>query len=255
MALGFCCSAARRVPAPNQRPASRHRPSAGASGPGINPDEGWRAQKPGAGQPGKLDYPLAEHARLANGLALYVVRRPGGGRATLDREPARRRFGSAGQERARRADRAHAHRGHQNQDQPASSPRPQSRSARAWRTTRAATTRPWSFTTLREDLARGLELLAEVVKTPAFRKEELERVRGEWLDGLVAERQQPARIASLVGLRVLARQRLRRTRGRQRSRRETPDGPGPGRVSPPRVCSCEPRAGGRRRRHARGSAA
>jgi len=53
------------------------------------------------------------------------------------------------------------------------------------------------------DLEAGLELLAEVVRHPAFGEEEFERVRGEWLDSLRAERQQPLRLASLAGLRLL----------------------------------------------------
>lgn len=59
------------------------------------------------------------------------------------------------------------------------------------------------LTTLRADLSRGLALLAEVVHTPAFRPADFERVRAEWVDGLVAERQSPARLAALVGLRAL----------------------------------------------------
>jgi zinc protease len=53
------------------------------------------------------------------------------------------------------------------------------------------------------DLDQALELLAEVVQKPAFDSKEFERVRAEWLDGLVAERQEPGRLASLVGLRLL----------------------------------------------------
>lgn len=53
------------------------------------------------------------------------------------------------------------------------------------------------------DLDRALELLAEVVTQPAFDAKELERVRAEWLDGLVAERQSPDRLAALAGLRIV----------------------------------------------------
>jgi zinc protease len=59
------------------------------------------------------------------------------------------------------------------------------------------------MTTLRENLKDGLALLAEVVKEPAFAPAELERVRHEWLDSIEAERQSPARLSALVGLRVL----------------------------------------------------
>jgi zinc protease len=60
-----------------------------------------------------------------------------------------------------------------------------------------------SLSTLTADTQRGLELLAEVVFRPAFASSELQRVKGEWLDGLRAERQEPARLASLVALRLL----------------------------------------------------
>ncbi|HEX6767226.1 MAG TPA: pitrilysin family protein, partial [Polyangiaceae bacterium] len=56
---------------------------------------------------------------------------------------------------------------------------------------------------LSSDVDRALELLAEVVTQPAFDKKEFERVRAEALDGLVAERQTPDRLASLAGLRLL----------------------------------------------------
>jgi len=57
--------------------------------------------------------------------------------------------------------------------------------------------------TLTTDVPRGLELLAEVVYRPAFRDADFTRVKAEWLDGLRAERQEPSRLASLVGLRSL----------------------------------------------------
>jgi zinc protease len=59
------------------------------------------------------------------------------------------------------------------------------------------------LTTLAEDFSRALDLIAEVVEKPAFRAEELERVRAEWLEHLIAERQEPRRLGSLVGMRAL----------------------------------------------------
>jgi zinc protease len=60
-----------------------------------------------------------------------------------------------------------------------------------------------AIATLTSDVPRGLELLSEVVLTPAFSPKDFERVKGEWLDGLRAERQEPSRLASLVALRTL----------------------------------------------------
>jgi zinc protease len=59
------------------------------------------------------------------------------------------------------------------------------------------------LTVLPADLSRALELLAEVVTTPAFAPAELDRVRAEWLDGLRAERQNPQRLAALAAVRKL----------------------------------------------------
>jgi zinc protease len=56
---------------------------------------------------------------------------------------------------------------------------------------------------LRADVARGLELLAEVVFQPGFSQPDFARVKSEWLDGVRAERQEPSRVASLVALRSL----------------------------------------------------
>ncbi len=60
-----------------------------------------------------------------------------------------------------------------------------------------------SIATLTADVPRGLELLSEVVWSPAFQPADFARVKDEWLDGLRAERQEPARLASLAGLRTL----------------------------------------------------
>jgi zinc protease len=60
-----------------------------------------------------------------------------------------------------------------------------------------------AMATLTRDVPRGLALLSEVVFRPAFSQADFQRVKGEWLDGLRAERQEPARLASLVALRTL----------------------------------------------------
>jgi zinc protease len=60
-----------------------------------------------------------------------------------------------------------------------------------------------SLSTLTADVPRGLQLLSQVVFSPAFRPADFARVKDEWLDGLRAERQEPARLASLVALRTL----------------------------------------------------
>jgi zinc protease len=59
------------------------------------------------------------------------------------------------------------------------------------------------MTSLKEDLKPALALLSEVAREPAFAQKEVDRVRGEWLDSIEAERQSPSRLASLAGLRLL----------------------------------------------------
>ena len=53
------------------------------------------------------------------------------------------------------------------------------------------------------DYERALELLSEVVREPAFDFRDFERVRSQWLDDLLAERQSPMALASTVALRAL----------------------------------------------------
>jgi zinc protease len=60
-----------------------------------------------------------------------------------------------------------------------------------------------SLSALSADLDKAIALLAEVVLEPAFSPADFERVQKEWLDGLRAERQAPASLASLAGLRAL----------------------------------------------------
>jgi zinc protease len=60
-----------------------------------------------------------------------------------------------------------------------------------------------SLTVLPGDVPRALELLAEVVLTPAFTDADFTRVRAEWLDGLRSERQDPQRLATLAAVRGL----------------------------------------------------
>ncbi|MEO6602441.1 MAG: pitrilysin family protein [Polyangiaceae bacterium] len=60
-----------------------------------------------------------------------------------------------------------------------------------------------SLSTLTADVPHGLDLLSQVVFSPAFRPADFARVKDEWLDGLRGERQEPARLASLAALRTL----------------------------------------------------
>jgi zinc protease len=56
---------------------------------------------------------------------------------------------------------------------------------------------------LRDDMAIGFDLLAEVVTAPRFDPKVFARVRHEWLDGLRAQRQEPSALANIAGMRAL----------------------------------------------------
>jgi zinc protease len=65
-----------------------------------------------------------------------------------------------------------------------------------------------SLDTLAEDVNRGIDLLAETLTSPAFAAADFLRLRKQHLDDLVAERQNPSRLASLVGLRAILGERF-----------------------------------------------
>lgn len=56
---------------------------------------------------------------------------------------------------------------------------------------------------LPHSVAAGMELLAEVIRTPGFRPVDFERVRRERLDELMSERETPSTLAALVARRAL----------------------------------------------------
>jgi zinc protease len=62
--------------------------------------------------------------------------------------------------------------------------------------------------TLPEDVSNGIDLLAETLTAPAFDRADFLRLQKQHLDDLVSERQVPARLASLVGLRAVLGERL-----------------------------------------------
>jgi len=60
-----------------------------------------------------------------------------------------------------------------------------------------------ALTVLEPDVPQGFALLCETLLEPGLREADVVRVRQRFLDELVAERQSPSRIASLVGLKAL----------------------------------------------------
>ena len=186
-------------PAPKPQPAAA-RPTASASVAVTTPDpEPWRMQRPPAGSPSELHFPVPQQATLKNGVSLMVVHKP----VPVASLSLVFRHGAAAC--------------------------PPGKSGLAALTARMLTegtrwhpgvklaeaveqlgttldedagrdTSSLSLSALSSDVGRAIELLGEVVSEPAFSPVDFERVQNEWLDGLRAERQAPERLASLAAL-------------------------------------------------------
>ena len=172
-------------------------PSAAA----VDP-EPWRNTRPSPGKAGEVRFPAPKVEELSSGLKLYVLPRPAG----LVRVRLVVRHGASSVPQGKAGLAALTARmlteGTQKRNSLALAQAAESLGA----TLESDAERDASYVELSafpEDLDRALELLAEVVMRPAFDAKEFERVRAEWLDGLVAERQSPDRLAALAGLRVL----------------------------------------------------
>jgi zinc protease len=164
--------------------------------------EAWRTQRPKPGAPGTVRFPTPEVAKLANGLLLYVV--PTAAEVVTIRFVLRHGASSVAEGKSGLA--ALTARMMTEGTRKRSSLELAEQAEALGSTLEADAGRDESIvgiSALSGDLDRALELLAEVVTAPAFDPKEFDRVRAEWLDGLVAERQSPDRLASLAGLRVL----------------------------------------------------
>ena len=188
-------------------PAGRYghiKPNAPPPAPLLPPSEpeAWRKQQPVSGASGQVNIPKPQVRTLENGMSVYIIPRPSGivsisvvikqgaeaaapgksGLAALVArmltESTRRRnpfqlaeaaenFGSSLQSNAQRD------------------------------------LLEVSLESLSSDTGRAIELLSEVVREPAFSSQDFERVRSQWLDDLLAERQSPGALAALVGVRAL----------------------------------------------------
>lgn len=187
------------APPPTAPPTTAPAPSASAS---ATPQADFRDQTPRPGKAGSLSYPAIESERLENGLALYVVPR----RAEVVSLSVVVRHGqssvSAGKSGLAALTARMLTEGTKKRSSGALAEAAESLGS----TLEDDAGRDYSsigIDTLRADYAAGLELLSEVVTSPAFARAEFERVRSEWLDGLTQERQTPERLASLAGLRLL----------------------------------------------------
>ncbi len=200
LALSACCAVAcgDSVRVYRNRPPA---PPASVASPAADQDA-FRKQKPAPGKPGTLEFPVPEVTRLSNGLTLYLVERPAPvvtlwlvTRAGSSSVPVGKsglaaltaRLLTEGTTQRSGLELAEAVEGLGT-----------TLDSDAGRDEASV-----GLTALQSDLDRALELLGEVVQKPAFSPKDFERVRGEWLDSLASERQQPQRLASLAALRLL----------------------------------------------------
>jgi zinc protease len=200
LALAAACGPSARPPAPARPVAAPPAPPAPAS---ARPDpEPWRAARPAPAAGSQIHYPDPVRSQLPNGMTLLVVQRPAPvvalavvARSGAGAVPA----GKSGLAAltARMMTEATRHRASLALAEAAES-LGSSLEHDAGRDSMRV-----GLTVLRADLEPALDLLSEVVREPAFDAKDLDRVRAEWISGLVAERQNPARMASLIGLRAL----------------------------------------------------
>lgn len=176
-------------------------PPAAPSAAPVDP-EAWRSARPAPGPAGDVRFPTPELAKLKNGLSLYVVRRP----AAVVTARLVVRHGASSVSEGKSGLAALTARmlveGTKKRSNLALAEAAESLGAPL----EEDASRDESLVGLSAlvgDLDAALELLAEVTQKPAFNPKEFERVRAEWLDQLVAERQDPSRLASLAGLRLL----------------------------------------------------
>ncbi|HEV8245624.1 MAG TPA: pitrilysin family protein, partial [Polyangiaceae bacterium] len=164
--------------------------------------EPWRAKQPEPGKPGELSFPTPQIVEFANGLKLYFTSRPApvvtfslcvrqgassvpAGKSGLSALTARMLTeGTKTRSSLELAEAVEALGSTLDSD----ASRDESRIG---------------LSALGSDLDQALALLAEVVQRPAFNEKDFARVRGEWQDSLLSERQDPPRLASLAGLRLL----------------------------------------------------
>jgi zinc protease len=176
-------------------------PEAPAASPSPS-DESWRAQRPAPGPARSFDYPSAQVSRLPNGVELYLVPRRAG---TVALSVVSRAGGSsckAGQS------------GLAALTLRLMTEATRTKNALALAEATEALGASLDFDTGRDgssltievlpaDMDAGLRLMTEVVLEPRFMPADVARVKKQWLDSLVGERQEPTRLSSLAGMRAL----------------------------------------------------
>lgn len=204
LALQFACQ---RPTPPTQAGSAAIRKTVPTKASPTSDREAWRSTVPRAGTESAWTYPVPTVATLANHLTVYVLPRPGGPvsfsvviRHGGSDVPAKQAgLASLVAQMMAEATKSRSH-------------HVLSEAAEALGSTLVGdANRDYlhlTLDTLPADVEKGIELLADTLMAPALAEEDFARLQKQHLDDLVAERQAPMRLASLVGLRVTLGEQL-----------------------------------------------
>jgi len=176
--------------------------AAAPSAPLATANEGWRSERPAPGPARTFDYPAAQLSALPNGVQLYLVPRRAG---TVALAVVSRSGGSAN---------GPGQSGLASLTLRVMTEATKAKAPLALAEATESLGASLDFDTGRDgssvslevlpgDVDAGLALLAEVVTEPRMNADDVGRVKKQWLDSLVAERQEPSRLSSLAGMRAL----------------------------------------------------
>lgn len=164
--------------------------------------EAWRATPPAPGPARSFQYPSAQVARLPNGVEIYLVPKQAGTVALSVSTRAGGRASGPGRSglaalTLRMMTEATVHK-----DALALAIAAESLGASLdYDSGRDGSS--LSMEVLPVDVSAGLALLSEVITAPRFDADDFDRIKKQWRDSLVSERQDPVRLSSLAGLRAV----------------------------------------------------
>jgi zinc protease len=170
--------------------------------PAAAAEEGWRAERPAPGAARPFEYPAAQLSSLPNGVQLYLVPRRAGTVALAIMSRSGGATNGAGQSGLAALTLRLMTEATKNKAPLALAEATESLGASFdFDTGRDGSS--LSLEVLPGDVDAGLALLAEVIAEPRLAPDDVARVKKQWLDSLVAERQEPSRLSSLAGMRAL----------------------------------------------------
>jgi zinc protease len=168
----------------------------------VEAGEAWRRERPAPGPARSFDYPPAEVARLDNGVQLYLVPRKSGTVAlSISARAGGAACGPGESGLAALTLRLMTEATRQKEGLALAKAVEALGTSLGFDTGRDASS--LSLEVLPSDVEPALELLAEVITQPRFAADDVARVKKQWLDSLVSERQEPSRLSSLAGMRAL----------------------------------------------------